>query len=135
MLNSFNVPNIKTIPPNSANSLMTALEYGPVVASIRAGNAVFRHYATGIIDSEECTAKSPGLKMDHAVLVVGSGYTSRNQPYFVIFCGDFFARNLNFVIGPCPVDNNARSDCGLTINIRYTDTNQDVAITVSLVHG
>lgn len=45
---------------------------------------MFRHFSSGVIDSEECTAKNPNLKADHAVLVVGSGTKVGNQEYFII---------------------------------------------------
>ena len=62
-----------------------ALEQGPIVASIRAGNKVFRNYAGGVIHSAECHAKKPNLDKDHAVLVVGHGYTETTKiEYFII---------------------------------------------------
>ena len=68
---------------SSAFELKKRLEDGPVVASIRAGNPIFRNYASGVIDSKECTAKSPSLDKDHAVLVIGTGST-RGTSYFII---------------------------------------------------
>lgn len=72
------------IPAKSAHALMTALDKGPVVAAVRAGSDVFRHFSDGVIDSVDCTAKAPGQKFDHAVLVVGSGTTSGGMEYFLI---------------------------------------------------
>lgn len=56
----YNVPGFVQIPPNQPSVLMKALDNGPVVASIRGGNPIFRHYSNGIIDSNDCTAKLSG---------------------------------------------------------------------------
>lgn len=36
----------------SASALKKALDNGPVIATVRAGNSVFRHFSKGVIDSE-----------------------------------------------------------------------------------
>ena len=55
------------------NALKTALEDGPVIATIRAGNSIFRHFSKGVIDSQECRSRYQKNEADHAVLVVGYG--------------------------------------------------------------
>ena len=66
-------------------ALVDALKKGPVVATIRAGNPIFRHFSKGVIRSEECRAKyDKHPKHDHAVLVVGHGEAHLGGKYFVI---------------------------------------------------
>lgn len=77
-------PGFKKIEPATAGSLHSALEDGPVVASIRAGNRIFRHYHKGVIKSEECTSSTPERRMDHAVLVVGLGTSENGLKYYII---------------------------------------------------
>ena len=60
------------------------MEDGPVAASIRAGNKVFRHYSGGVLDSSECNSLYETHEYDHAVLVVGYGKAVRGGEYFVI---------------------------------------------------
>jgi len=70
--------------------LRHALEKGPVIATVKAGNEIFRNYQLGIIDSDNfsdltCSSKFESHDFDHAVLIVGYG-TMRvdQQPYVII---------------------------------------------------
>jgi C1A family cysteine protease len=54
------------------------------VATIKAGNLVFKNYAHGVINSKECGSKFKNDHHDHAVLVVGFGDAIKGGPYFVI---------------------------------------------------
>ena len=75
---------IKDIGTSPAE-LKKALEDGPVVATIRAGNPVFRHYSKGVIDSQDCHTKyEKYTQYDHAVLIVGHGTAVKGGNYFVI---------------------------------------------------
>lgn len=67
-------------------ALMQALEDGPVLATVRAGNDVFRNYAKGVIDNHAaCVTKYDTFNMhDHAVLVVGRGKALHGGTYFII---------------------------------------------------
>lgn len=70
---SFILNDFKKIPSGNPSALKAALENGPVVASIRAGNAIFKNYAFGIIDSPDCGSKFSDNGYDHSVLIVGHG--------------------------------------------------------------
>ena len=70
---------------SNPHKLLKALDQGPIVASIRAGNPIFKNYASGVIDSPDCNAKKNGQDMDHAVLIIGQGRTiGSNIDYFII---------------------------------------------------
>jgi len=67
--------------------MRAALENGPIIATVRAGNDLFRHYHAGIIDGEAifnlgCDSKFQNHDFDHAVTIVGYGATGRT-PYVV----------------------------------------------------
>ena len=62
---------MKKIESNNPRALEAALEDGPVVASINAGNPIFKNYAFGVIDSPNCVSKNKNGDYDHSVLVVG----------------------------------------------------------------
>jgi len=64
--------------------LRTALLDGPVAATIRAGNRVFRDYSNGIIDTKSCTSAFPDHEHDHGVLVIGYGRTVLGGQYFLV---------------------------------------------------
>jgi len=58
------------------------LHYGPVIASVTGGSENFKHYKSGLIDKCE-----PGLKVNHAVLIVGYGtevIDDLHVDYFII---------------------------------------------------
>lgn len=65
-------------------ALRTALQDGPVAATIRAGSRVFRDYANGILESKSCTSAFPDHEYDHGVLVIGYGQTILGLPYFLV---------------------------------------------------
>jgi cathepsin L len=69
---------------NNPSALKAALNSGPVVASIKAGNAIFKNYAFGIIDSPDCGSKFNNDDFDHSVLIVGYGISIKGGNYFVI---------------------------------------------------
>jgi len=77
-------PGFRTIDPTIAGNLNSALDVGPVVASIRADNQIFRHYFKGVINSDKCTSSTPGRRMDHAVLIVGLGTSQNGLKYYII---------------------------------------------------
>lgn len=77
-------PGFRKIDPPSAGNLNSALEDGPVIASIRADNQIFRHYFKGVINTEECKSSTPGRRMDHAVLIVGLGTSQNGLKYYII---------------------------------------------------
>jgi len=82
--NSFRLGDFKKIDSNNATALRTALLDGPVAATIRAGNRVFRDYSNGIIDSKSCTSAFPDHEHDHGVLVIGYGRTVLGGQYFLV---------------------------------------------------
>ena len=86
MDNSYTLLDMKEIGTNSPSDLRNALNDGPVLATIRAGNPVFRNYAKGVIDdSVDCFSKYDKYNQhDHAVLVVGYGKAVHGGNYFVI---------------------------------------------------
>ena len=57
---------------------------GPVVASINAGNPIFKNYAFGVIDTQNCVSKNKNNNYDHSVLVVGYGKSIKGGKYFII---------------------------------------------------
>jgi len=75
---------VKKLPSNNPSALKKALDDGPVVASIKAGNPIFRNYAFGIIDTPDCGSKFNNDNYDHSVLVVGYGMSIKGGNYFVI---------------------------------------------------
>lgn len=77
--NSFRLGDFKKIESNNPAALRTALEDGPVAATIRAGSRVFRDYANGILDSMSCTSAFSDYEHDHGVLVIGYGKTVLGQ--------------------------------------------------------
>ena len=65
---------IKKLKGFNPEEVKEALKKGPVMATIRAGSPTFRHYGTGIIDSDECDSKYQSKDdPDHSVLIVGYG--------------------------------------------------------------
>ena len=82
--NSFRLENFKKIESNNSVALRTALQDGPVAATIRAGSRVFRDYANGILESKSCTSAFPDHEYDHGVLVIGYGQTILGLPYFLV---------------------------------------------------
>jgi C1A family cysteine protease len=76
---------VKRIESNNPAALKKALDDGPVVASIKAGNAIFKNYAFGVIDSVNCESKMDNdLDYDHSVLIVGYGESIKGGQYFII---------------------------------------------------
>lgn len=69
---SYTIAGYKRIE-GSPNAVKVALEDGPVIATIRAGNSIFRHFSKGVIDSEDCLSRYKNGNADHAVLIVGYG--------------------------------------------------------------
>jgi Papain family cysteine protease len=63
---------------NKPESLLRALENGPVSIAIQADQPVFRSYASGILNSAKC-----GTKLDHGVLIVGHG-NDGSQDYWIV---------------------------------------------------
>lgn len=82
--NSFVLSGFKKIESNDPKVLKEALADGPVAATIRAGNRIFRDYTNGIIDSPACTSAFPEHEHDHGVLIIGYGKTILGQQYFLI---------------------------------------------------
>jgi C1A family cysteine protease len=68
------VSKFTDVKSDSAPSLKTALNKGPVSIAIEADKMVFQMYTSGILDSKKC-----GKKLDHGVLAVGYG-----EGYFIV---------------------------------------------------
>lgn len=66
------------VPPNSANSLKTAIAAGPVSVAIEADTFVFQFYSGGILNSKAC-----GTNLDHGVVAVGYGLQGGKAYYIV----------------------------------------------------
>lgn len=81
---SFILNDVKKLPSNNPTALKKALEDGPVVASIKAGNAIFKNYAFGVIDTPDCDSKFQNNDFDHSVLIVGHGTSIKGGQYFII---------------------------------------------------
>jgi C1A family cysteine protease len=75
---------VKKLQSGNPAALREALKDGPVVASINAGNLIFKNYAHGVINTKECGSKFENNDYDHSVLVVGFGDAIKGGPYFVI---------------------------------------------------
>jgi hypothetical protein len=80
---AFKLKTVKRIAANPG-SLKEALNDGPVIASVKAGNLIFKNYANGVIDSKDCTSKFKNNSYDHSVLVVGYGNAMKGGQYFLV---------------------------------------------------
>jgi C1A family cysteine protease len=62
------IKGFKDIPVGDENSLLQAVNLGPVSIAIEADQFVFQFYSGGVLDDKSC-----GTQLDHGVLIVGYG--------------------------------------------------------------
>lgn len=62
------ITGFQDVPANDENSLLSAVNIGPVSVAIEADKQVFQLYKGGVLDDAGC-----GTTLDHGVLVVGYG--------------------------------------------------------------
>ena len=64
---------------SDTESIKAAVKIGPVSVAVAAGNGLFQSYTHGIItEVDNCPTE-----IDHAVVIVGFGYTG-NQGYYIV---------------------------------------------------
>jgi len=73
------VKGINGLGLNNEAGMLAAVNVGPLIVQLSAGEKIFQFYSTGIIDD----AKGCGVTIDHAVNVIGYG-TISGIPYWTI---------------------------------------------------
>ena len=69
------------MPANNETEIITALNNGPVIASVDASQSVFINYSTGILNALTCKKNDN----NHWILIVGYGTDTTNSvDYYVI---------------------------------------------------
>ena len=75
------ITNILSVPANNETEIITALNNGPVIASVDASQSVFINYSTGILNALTCKKNDN----NHWILIVGYGTDTTNSvDYYVI---------------------------------------------------
>ena len=68
------VGGFKTVPKLDEDALAVALQNGPVLVAVDAGNAAFQMYRGGVLRGKDC-----GTQLDHALLLVGYGNATHEE--------------------------------------------------------
>lgn len=71
--NVVTISGYKDVSPGNETALLPAVNLGPVSIAIEADQSVFQFYSGGILDDPSC-----GTQLDHGVLVVGYGTTTKD---------------------------------------------------------
>jgi len=74
------ITSYKDIPQGDEDTMMKAVNLGPVSIAIEADQQVFQFYSGGVLDDSSC-----GMQLDHGVLIVGYGTdSSSNKDYWIV---------------------------------------------------
>merc|ERR1712046_364241 len=74
----FEIKNASTMKGKSVTEIKNALTKHPISVGVQADQHFFQTYKSGIFDNESC-----GVKLDHAVTLVGYG-SENGKEYYIL---------------------------------------------------
>ncbi|KAM4745114.1 procathepsin L-like [Anableps anableps] len=109
--NAINVDGYACIPSGSEEDLMDAVAtMGPISVAIDASRESFHFYQSGVYYEEDCSTE----RLNHAVLVVGYGYSDQNYWIVKNSWGENWGNN-----GYIYMSKNKNNNCGIATDASF----------------